>query len=316
MNKIRKLVVLYFVVLSLIVSGCGPEQAFGPTVTPLPTSTNTPMPASTNTPMPTTTSSSAYLDLRKSYSTVLKSRGPAPQTWRNALLSKGITEVSYSSGSLKLKAWLAMPPDAQTPVPAVVYFHGGFSFDWTEFRNCQPFLDAGYAVMIPTFRAENGNPGNFELFYGEVEDARAAILWLADQPTINKSRIYTFGHSVGGGISALLSLWDDIPVRMGGSSGGLYPNYVFNILKDIVPFDMSIEKEISLRLLIGNIKYMKRQHIAYMGQKDDLVGVVPAFEAEKEKWNAPLIVKIVEGDHGTSLAVAVLAFTEVIKSDK
>jgi hypothetical protein len=309
MNKKSKFVVLYFVVLSLIVSGCGSGQAFGPTLTPLPTSTSTPMPTATTTP------SSAYLDLRKSYSTVLKSRGPAPQEWRNALLSKEITEVSYSSGSLKLKAWLAMPPKAQYPVPAVVYFHGGFSFDWTEFRDCQPFLDAGFAVMIPAFRGENGNPGDFELFYGEVDDARAAILWLADQPNINKGRIYTFGHSIGGGISELLSLWDDIPVRMGGSSGGLYLPYILNGWKDFVPFDMSIEKEISLRLLIGNIKYMKRQHIAYMG-KGDRPGDVPTFEAEKAKWNAPLILKIVEGGHVSSLAVAVLAFTEVIKSDK
>ena len=89
-------------------------------------------------------------------------------------------------------------------------------------NDCLPFLAAGFAVMTPTLRGENGNPGSFELFYGEVDDAEAAVRFLAAQPRIDSKRIYTFGHSVGGGISALLSLRPEIPVRKGGSSGGLY----------------------------------------------------------------------------------------------
>lgn len=45
-----------FLILSLIVSGCGPGGLFGPTMTPIPTitptSTSTPVPTSTPTPLP------------------------------------------------------------------------------------------------------------------------------------------------------------------------------------------------------------------------------------------------------------------------
>ena len=53
MNRSNKLVVVCFVVLSLVISGCAPGKIFGPTITPLPT--NTPVPTSTFTPASTST---------------------------------------------------------------------------------------------------------------------------------------------------------------------------------------------------------------------------------------------------------------------
>ncbi len=260
---------------------------------------------------------STFLDSRRSYTTVLKTHGPAPQEWPDEKIPPGVTEVSYTSGNLKLKAWLAMQKNSVADrVPAVVYFHGGFAFSFSELEDCRPFLNAGLAVLMPTLRGENGNPGDFELFYGEMDDAQAAVRWLVDQPHIDASRIYTFGHSVGGGVSALLSLWDDVPVRMGGSSGGLYPQDVFSGWKRFVPFDYNNEKERNLRLLVGNMSAMKRQHIAYLGYEDSLAKVAPAAEAERVKSAAPLTIKIVKGDHFTSLEPAILAFVEAIKTDK
>jgi dipeptidyl aminopeptidase/acylaminoacyl peptidase len=72
-----------------------------------------------------------------------------------------------------------------------------------------------------TLRGEDGNPGYHEMFFGEVDDGRAAISWLARQPGIDKSRIYAFGHSAGGVVAALFSLYDDLPLRATGSAGGL-----------------------------------------------------------------------------------------------
>jgi dipeptidyl aminopeptidase/acylaminoacyl peptidase len=259
---------------------------------------------------------STYLESRKSYSTVLKTRGPAPQDWHSEKTPAGVTEVSYQSGDLTLKAWLARPKNPATgKLAAVVYFHGGFAFGMSELEDCRPFLDAGFAVMTPALRGENGNPGNFELMFGEVDDAEAAVRWLASQPDVDQKRIYTFGHSVGGGISALLSLRADVPIRRGGSSGGLYSRDVFSGWREFVPFDVSIEKEKTLRLLVGNIGFMQREHIAYIGRKDSLARVVPEAESEARQSSAPLTIKLVGGDHFTSLAPAISAFVESLKFD-
>lgn len=110
--------------------------------------------------------------------------------------------------------------ESAKPRPALMFLHGGFAFGAGDLEACQAFMDAGYIVMCPMLRGENGNPGVFEMFLGEVEDAKAAAVWLAEQPGVDKSRIFAFGHSVGGGVSAMLSLRENVPVQHSGSSGG------------------------------------------------------------------------------------------------
>ena len=38
----------------------------------------------------------------------------------------------------------------------------------------QPYRDAGYIVMIPILRGENGQPGFYTMFYDEVDDVLGA----------------------------------------------------------------------------------------------------------------------------------------------
>jgi len=255
-----------------------------------------------------------YLDVRRAHSTVLNEKVKAPQKAKRPELPPGVEDVTYISGDLPLHAWLAMPQGAPAEgVPAIVYFHGGFALGKEDLDACKPFLEKGYAVMLPSLRGENDNPGNFELLYGEIDDARAAIRWLADRPRIDKGRIYTFGHSIGGGVSALLSLWDDIPVLSTGSSGGLYPYTAFNGWSSIIPFDRRNPLERQLRLLLGNTADMKRPHFAFLGEDDPMKSVLGPAEEEAKATGAPLTVRVVEGDHFTSLGRAMRGFVHEIE---
>ncbi len=86
--------------------------------------------------------------------------------------------------------------------------------------------------------------------------------------------------------------------------------------KDIVPFDLSSEKERKLRLPVGNMASMKRKHLAYIGEDDNLVDVVPAADTEIKQSGAPLTISIIGGDHFTSLELAVSSFANAIKRDR
>jgi acetyl esterase/lipase len=258
-----------------------------------------------------------YLEVRRSFPTALTSHGKAPEQVPFYGPPVGTVKKDYKSGDLDLWGWLALPPKAAPEgVPAVVYLHGGFALGPEDFVMCRPFVEAGYAVFLPSLRAENGNPGDFELLYGEVDDARAAVKWLADQPMIDKSRIYTFGHSIGGGISALLSLWDDVPVLATGSAGGLYPYTVFADLGNILPFDRRNPLERQLRLLLGNTADMKRPHFAYVGEGDTLQDVVGPAREEVQRTGAPLTVRVVPGDHFQCLDPAIRAFLKDVQGKK
>jgi acetyl esterase/lipase len=210
-----------------------------------------------------------YLERRANFTTKLTKTGKAPQEWENDPLPPGIEKVKYPSGDFQLEACLFVPPNGREQQnPALVFFHGGFANSNAEILCCDAFMKAGFVVLAPTLRAENGGPGNFELFLGEVDDAANAVRWLAQQPFVDSERIYTFGHSVGGGISALLSLMDNVPIKHGGSSGGLYPPSVFADWKSITPFNRKTKAEVEMRLLLGNIRCMQRPHYAYLGTED------------------------------------------------
>ncbi len=251
---------------------------------------------------------------RASSPTKLTQHGPSPQPYEDEPLPPDVTQIIYPSGNLQLKACVYRPPGVEEPRPALVYFHGGFAFgveDLTE--TCQPFMDAGFVVMGPMLRGENGNPGEFEMFYGEIDDARAACQWLAQQPYVNKDRIYTFGHSIGGGVSAMLSMMDNVPIRHGGSSGGMYDQLTFLGWMDTIPFE-NTPRERSVRLLVGNTQLMQRTHYAYVGIDDDPFDDV--VEKLQKSTTEKLKVETVPGDHFTSFDESIRRYLKVVEADR
>lgn len=243
-----------------------------------------------------------FNDLKNDYTTQLTKVGKSPQEYENDNPPSGVDVIQYDSNGIKLQAWFAKPDKKMSQaIPAVVYLHGGFSFGKQDFFDTKAFIDNGFAVMTPTFRGENGNRGNFELFYGEVDDALAAVDWLQKQDGIDKNRIFIFGHSTGGAISELTSLSDKEGVLLSGSSGSLYPPQVFSSWGDITPFDLNNKKEIFLRTFILNTKYMERKHIAYLGKDDVDSKLLTSYQKIIRKNSAPLEIKIIDGDHFSSL---------------
>jgi acetyl esterase/lipase len=258
----------------------------------------------------------SYLSRRAKFNTNLLRKGPSHQDWEDEPLSKNVSKILYKSGGNQLKAWLFRPPSAKNEKhPGLVYLHGGFAFGMDDMTQCKPFIDAGFIVLCPSLRGENGNPGDFEMMLGEVDDAAAAIQWLAKQEFVDAEKIFVFGHSSGGVISAVLSLYDNLPVQRTGSSGGLYGVDLFEDISDIVPFDTNDPRESQLRVLIGNVRWMKRPHIGYVGTADSLMrGAVGKGEADEAK--APLTVIEIPGDHHTSLPPAMKAFLDNCVNNK
>jgi len=232
------------------------------------------------------------------------------------------TSRDSEGGELKLLAWLAMPSATEWnrdvddisgqpgKVPAIVYFHSGHELGASDCDEVRPFLDAGFAVMLPSVRGENGNRGHFELFWGEVDDGLAAVRWLAQQPEIDRDRIYTFGHSAGGGIAALLSLADaDAPIRFGGSCGGLYRASNLRHWQPEPPFVPKGDIDFDLRTLAANTDSMNRKHFAYLGLADSLC------ENSSYVYSDQLQKRFVLGDHFSSLPIAVVDFGKQVFRD-
>ena len=128
--------------------------------------------------------------------------------------------VEYESPAGKLAAYLSVKGESDEKRPAIIWITGGFpaggggSYLWErpDFANdqsAQAFRNAGMVMMYPTFRGANGNPGLQESFYGEVDDALAALEYLKTVDYVDPKRIYLGGHSTGGTMALLIAASTD-----------------------------------------------------------------------------------------------------------
>ena len=264
-----------------------------------------------------------YLERLAVHRTALTRDEPSAGRFDPGFVPEGVQEVRYRSGEHELLAWFAMPADADGPVPGLVYFHGAFALGPKDRSAVQPFLDAGFAVLMPALRGENGNPGRQELLYGEIDDGVAAARWLAGRPEIDAEHIYAAGHSIGGGVAAMVALRPEAPVRATASIGGIYVPETFARWSrskgnaQLVRFDPLDPDEGTLRTLGANVRDLVHPLHAYIGEQDTWFHPnAEALEAEAERWGSPVTVVMVPGDHMECLTPALARFLEVVQADR
>lgn len=150
-----------------------------------------------------------YAEARKTFHTTLLRKGPAPhqEDCKDSRPPVGVTEAYFPSGELRLRAWLNRPSLVRgQKLPALLFLHGGFCFDSSDWEETKEFREAGFIVMLPNRRGENGQPGNFTMFYDEVDDVIAAAEYLRQQTFVDPTRLYVAGLSTGGTLTMLTAL--------------------------------------------------------------------------------------------------------------
>jgi len=254
-----------------------------------------------------TSKATTFAQARKEFKTELKKSGPSPGQYENSV-PDGVEVVNYASDGRKLMAWMAYPTNPGKR-PAVLFAHGGDSLGEGDFDSCKPFVNAGFAVMMPAWRGENGNPGSYEMCYGEVEDAKNAIAFLKKNPRIDPKNIYAAGHSIGGTVVMLLSEVSP-DLKKAAACGGFpnmydarnaYENPPFEINGDELrmrsPGEWVTDLKCPLLLVYGETDPGER---LYQRQAEDMERVATRKSAK------PITIKTMQGkDHFSALEPAV-----------
>jgi dienelactone hydrolase len=207
-----------------------------------------------------------YAEARKKFKTTLTQETPAPQRGSPLQPPPDVTELTYASGDLRLIAWVSRDPgDGQKKKPAVLFLHGGFAFDFQDWQQAKPFRDAGYVVMIPMLRGENGQPGVYSMFYNEVDDVLAAADALAKLNYVDDKRIYVAGHSAGGTL-ALLAAMTSTRFRAAASFSGSTDQFSWaSNQQNLVPFDPGGFLEFAERTPAAQEEFQMRSPLAFAG---------------------------------------------------
>ncbi|WP_132518095.1 alpha/beta fold hydrolase [Rhizobium sp. BK376] len=165
-----------------------------------------PPPASSDDPIQL---SGDYARERRRFRTHLLNKGPAPDKYEPLVAPTGADQIFYRSGyggELELVAWVSEYQRTAKPKPAVLFLHGGNAIGQGHWLLVKPYIEAGYVVMIPSMRGENGQKGNFSGFYDEVDDVLAASERLRHLPGVDPHRLFLAGHSVGGTLAMLTAM--------------------------------------------------------------------------------------------------------------
>ncbi len=255
-------------------------------------------------------------EARKGFTTRLKSKILAPQLGDEKLVAPAGAElVEYPSGDMKLKAWVSPDPGDGKKHPAVVFLHGGFALGDSDWEVLAPYREAGYITITPSLRGENGNPGNFEFFYGEVSDALAAGEFVAKLPYVDSDRIHVTGHSIGGLLCVMTAESDSVfrsaaafsPTSLDTAdwieevkSGRFVGQGQLQDSKLLV-FNPKDKQEVILRNPHEFAKQIQIPLLIYLERRRILSGVGSFSHLAKETGKPVLMKQLFGGDHMTML---------------
>ena len=191
-----------------------------------------------------------YATARKGFRTKLTRVAPSPENAEmpSPLGVPGAVPSSYMSGGQPLIAWVN--PEVKTPGPrrpAVLFLHGGFAFWPNHWEYARPFLRAGFHVVIPVLRGENGQPGAFSMLYDEVDDCLACASMLSRLPSVEPSRIFVCGHDVGGTLALLCAMASDQFRACAAFSPNVDAKEFLRGRERLAPFDPTGENELRMR---------------------------------------------------------------------
>lgn len=99
----------------------------------------------------------------------------------------------HTADGLTLKAWYR--PHLMSHSATLVYFHGNAGHIGLRAPLVKPYLDAGFGVLLLTYRGYSGNPGNPDE-EGLYRDGRAALEFLKQQGVPENSLVLV-GESIG-----------------------------------------------------------------------------------------------------------------------
>ena len=128
-----------------------------------------------------------------------------PDSERPSPQQSGVAEMAEVSleteDGLSLLAWHRPPTDPAHPT--LVYFHGNAGNIGMRAYKIRPYLDAGFGVLLTTWRGFSRNPGN-PSEAGLYQDGRAALKFLQSAGTAPE-RIVLYGESLGTGVAVHLA---------------------------------------------------------------------------------------------------------------
>jgi dipeptidyl aminopeptidase/acylaminoacyl peptidase len=216
-----------------------------------------------------------------------------------------VSVVEIPSGTLRLQAWMNRPTEVRRKHPAVLFLHGGFAFDRDDWDVSQLYRDAGFVVLTPILRGENGQPGSFTLWYDEVDDVLAAARFLSEQPSVDAERLYVAGSSAGGTLALLAAEASGLFRAAASFSASPDQAVLVKYAKIDLPFDKADARELQMRSPLAYARSFKCPVRIYYATQDHFVLTSQRTAAVAKERGLDVEAVGMEGDHGSIVPLGI-----------
>jgi pimeloyl-ACP methyl ester carboxylesterase len=130
---------------------------------------------------------------------------PRPAPLASSVRPQDATQIWLDTKTGPVEAW-HLPPLATpaSPAPVIVFFHGNGELIDVVADDFQVPRSWGLAVLLveyPGYGRSSGSPSQASIASAAV----AAYDWVVAQPSLDRTRVIAYGHSLGGGAATILS---------------------------------------------------------------------------------------------------------------
>ena len=201
-----------------------------------------------------------FVELRKNHETKIIAQSKSTKTPEQPPANHFLLE-KYSSPEGKMWMYITPKMTFRNSRPAVIWLsntldHPLNSQLWNEPKefDLRPIKIKSYKIvtLIPSLRGRYNNPGQKELFYGELEDIKAAFNYLSQHPNVDPNQIFLVGHGEGATLALITA----------GNFQGFKAIYAIgptaNVAGDAqeTPFDEESKLEPALRSPLNYLEYI------------------------------------------------------------
>lgn len=198
---------------------------------------------------------------------------------------------------VKIHSWLLLHPDSRNAQkPTIIFFHGNAGNIGLRLPNAiQMYRDLNANVMMVEYRGYGESDDVPPSEAGLKLDAQAALRFICDHPSIDSSRIFVFGRSLGGAVGFHLAHYaqqNSLPVA------GVLVENTFTSISDMVDHLMPYVKLLKpLVLRIGwdssrIVSSIRAPTLYLAGEADELVPHPMMLQLYKSSNKASLLARM------------------------
>jgi fermentation-respiration switch protein FrsA (DUF1100 family) len=209
-------------------------------------------------------------------------------------------KVNFKSGDgTPLHGWF-IPGKIQKPKGTIVFSHGNAGSVSYHIGFCAWFAEAGYNVLMYDYRGFGKSGGDVDR-RGMINDVKAAFAYIMNRPDVDKRRIISYGHSLGGAQS--VTALAESPVK------GLRAIIIDGAFASYQAMARVIGGQLGASLVSDELapkdfveKLAPVPFLVVHGSRDEVVPVSQGLQLYQSAGQPKTLFEVKDGRHGTSLS--------------